>query len=74
MISEKQLLQWFCGWLSQSGSTLELNAMGAKMIYTIEPDNIETILSSNFAGRKYNLSFCADGTRGINQVSCLLIN
>ena len=52
VIGEKQILQWFVGWLDRTGPTFELNALGSKVVYTVEPDNIEAILSTKFIGRR----------------------
>ncbi|KAG6985276.1 hypothetical protein G7Y79_00141g102130 [Physcia stellaris] len=49
-IGEKQVLQWFVDIFDRTGPTFEQYILGAKGINTIEPENIESILSSNFAG------------------------
>jgi hypothetical protein len=57
IIAEKQILQWFVQLFDQTGPTFEQNVLGAKGIDTIEPENIESILSTNFAGKSFGLSF-----------------
>ncbi|KAL8681895.1 MAG: hypothetical protein Q9224_006817, partial [Gallowayella concinna] len=50
-IAEKHALQWFVQIFERTGPTFEQNVLGIKGIDTVEPDNLESILSSNFAGK-----------------------
>ena len=54
-IREKQALQWFLDVFEQTGPTFEQHILGAYGIDTIEPENLESILSTNFAGKSYQL-------------------
>ena len=51
IIAKKQALQWFHELFEQTGPTFETNILGSKGFATIEPDNIESILSSKFLGK-----------------------
>jgi len=51
-IGEKQALQWFVEIFEQTGPTFEQHILGAKGIDTVEPDNIESILSTRFSSKK----------------------
>ncbi|KAL8952825.1 MAG: hypothetical protein Q9222_001260 [Ikaeria aurantiellina] len=57
VIAEKKALQWFVEIFERTGPTFEQNVLGVKGIDTVEPDNLESILSSQFT--KYGL-----GARG----------
>jgi len=46
----KQVLQFFLDVVAESGTTFEQNLLGARGIDTIDPRNIEAILSTNFNG------------------------
>ena len=50
-IGEKQVLQWFLDVFERTGPTFEQHILGAYGIDTIEPENLESILSTNFAGK-----------------------
>ena len=50
IIGEKQVLQWFVGWFDRVGLTFEVDALGTKSIDTVDPENLESILSTNFSG------------------------
>ena len=64
VIEERQVLQWFVELFERTGPTFEQNILGSKGIDTIEPDNLECVLSTNFAcelplyvkGQKYMMS------------------
>ncbi|KAL8817202.1 MAG: hypothetical protein Q9223_003919 [Gallowayella weberi] len=49
IIGERQALQWFVQIFERTGPTFEQNVLGIKGIDTVEPDNLESILSSHFA-------------------------
>ncbi|KAL8669813.1 MAG: hypothetical protein Q9168_005617 [Polycauliona sp. 1 TL-2023] len=49
IIAEKQALQWFVQIFDRTGPTFEQNVLGVKGVDTIEPDNLEVILSSKFS-------------------------
>jgi hypothetical protein len=51
--SESRLLELFLFYFRQTGSTLEHKFLGTKAYGTIEPANLEAILSSNFKGKGY---------------------
>jgi len=51
VIGEKQVLQWFGEVFEQTGPTFEQNILGNKGIDTVEPENIESILSTKFSGK-----------------------
>ena len=70
-IREKRTLQWFVGWLDRMGPTFELDALGAKVIYTVEPDNIETILSSHFTGKGSKLLLFAEWSGCFTRRTCV---
>ena len=55
IIGEKQALQWFVEIFERTGPTFEQNILGAKGINTVEPDNIESILSTKFSGKAFGL-------------------
>ncbi|CAF9905365.1 MAG: hypothetical protein HETSPECPRED_004969 [Heterodermia speciosa] len=48
-IERKQALQWFVAICERTGPTFEQNILGVRGINTIEPRNIESIMSTNFA-------------------------
>jgi len=52
---EKHALHWFVEIFERTGPTFEQNILGAKSIDTVEPDNIESILSTGFSGKKFGL-------------------
>jgi len=45
-----QILQFFLDVVEESGNTFEQNLLGSRAIDTIEPRNVEAILSTNFNG------------------------
>ena len=45
-----QILQFFIEILEESGTTFEQNLLGSRAIGTIDPENVEAILSTNFDG------------------------
>lgn len=45
-----QILQFFIEVLEESGTTFEQNLLGSRAIGTVDPENIEAILSTNFDG------------------------
>lgn len=47
--AEKQTLQWFVQIFERTGSTFEQYVLGVKSINTVEPDNLESILSTHFS-------------------------
>ncbi|KAL8650886.1 MAG: hypothetical protein Q9226_004956 [Calogaya cf. arnoldii] len=47
--AEKQTLQWFVKIFEKTGTTFEQHALGVRSINTVEPDNIESILSTQFS-------------------------
>lgn len=47
--AEKQTLQWFVQIFERTGSTFEQYVLGVKSINTVEPDNLESILSTQFS-------------------------
>ena len=49
VIAEKQALQWFTDIFERTGPTFEQQILGSKGIDTIEPENLESILSTDFA-------------------------
>ncbi|KAI4257252.1 MAG: hypothetical protein L6R42_005785 [Xanthoria sp. 1 TBL-2021] len=49
IIAEKQALQWFVQIFEKTGPTFEQNVLGVKGIDTVEPDNLESILSTQFS-------------------------
>ncbi|OAL31804.1 hypothetical protein AYO22_00674 [Fonsecaea multimorphosa] len=49
MFEDKQILQWFVRVFTETGPTFEKTILGSKSIDTIEPENIESILSTNFS-------------------------
>ena len=50
IIAEKQALQWFAQIFDKTGPTFEQNVLGVKGVDTIEPENLEAILSTKFSG------------------------
>ena len=54
-IGEKQAMQWFIEIFNETGPTFEQNVLGFKGIDTVEPDNIECVLSSDFSGKTSGL-------------------
>jgi hypothetical protein len=54
-IREKQALQWFVEIFERTGPTFEQDVLGSKGIGTVEPDNIESILSTKFSGKMFGL-------------------
>jgi hypothetical protein len=44
------VLQFFLNVVDESGTTFEQSLLGARGIDTIDPENIETVLSKNFQG------------------------
>jgi hypothetical protein len=48
---KQRILQFFLDVVAESGNTFEQNLLFARGIDTIEPRNIEAILSVQFAGR-----------------------
>jgi hypothetical protein len=50
IIEERQVLQWFVELFERTGPTFEQNILGSKGIDTIEPENLECVLSTNFSG------------------------
>lgn len=57
IIAEKQALQWFVQIFERTGPTFEQNVLGVKGIDTVEPDNLESILSTQFSGKLLELGF-----------------
>ncbi|KAL9636695.1 MAG: hypothetical protein Q9204_002163, partial [Flavoplaca sp. TL-2023a] len=49
IIAEKQALQWFAQIFDKTGPTFEQNVLGIKGVDTIEPENLEAILSTKFS-------------------------
>lgn len=45
-----QILQLFLDVVDENGTTFEQILLGARGIDTVDPDNIETVLSTNFNG------------------------
>lgn len=45
-----QILQFFMVVVEENGHTFEQRLLGAKGIDTVDPRNVEAVLSSNFAG------------------------
>ncbi|KAI9148371.1 Cytochrome P477 monooxygenase [Paramyrothecium foliicola] len=45
---QKQILKFFVEALAESGTTFEQNLLGSRAIGTIDPQNIEAVLSTNF--------------------------
>lgn len=60
MFEEKQILQWFVRVFTETGPTFEKTILGSKSIDTIEPENIESILSTNFSGRLFRTATDAE--------------
>lgn len=52
MIGEKQALQYFVAIFDRNGPTFEQHILGFKGIDTIEPENLESVLSTNFACKR----------------------
>ena len=50
-IREKQALHWFVGIFERTGPTFEQKILGNKDIDTVEPANIESLLSTKFSGK-----------------------
>ncbi|KAJ5997597.1 n-alkane-inducible cytochrome P450 [Penicillium canescens] len=48
---KQQILQFFLDVVAESGTTFEQKLLFARGIDTIEPQNIEAILSTQFSGR-----------------------
>lgn len=48
--SQKQILRFFLDVVDESGVTFEQNLLGARSVDTIDPRNIEAVLSTDFAG------------------------
>lgn len=48
---KQQILQFFLDVVAESGNTFEQNLLFARGIDTIEPRNIEAVLSTQFAGQ-----------------------
>lgn len=46
------ILEFFCKIIEQNGITFEQNLLGSRGIDTVDPRNIEAILSSQFKGDK----------------------
>lgn len=55
MFEEKQILQWFVRVFTETGPTFEKTILGSKSIDTIEPENIESLLSTNFSGESVQI-------------------
>lgn len=51
IIGEKQALQYFVDIFERIGPTFEQHILGAKGIDTVEPENLESVLSTNFASK-----------------------
>lgn len=49
-VARQQTLQYFLEIFDESGTTFEQNLLGTRSICTVDPENIETILSTKFAG------------------------
>lgn len=47
---KKNILQFFLEVMAENGNTFEQNLLFARNIDTIEPENIEAILSTQFEG------------------------
>jgi hypothetical protein len=47
-----QILHFFLEVVEESGSTFEQSLLGSRGVGTVDPQNIEAILSVNFNGRK----------------------
>lgn len=54
IVGKKQILQWFVKLVEQTGPTFDQNILGSKGIDTIEPENIEPILSTS--GKTFRLA------------------
>lgn len=63
MFEDKQILQWFVRVFTETGPTFEKTILGSKSIDTIEPENIESILSTNFSGELFRLAMDVEGTK-----------
>lgn len=49
-VARHKTLQLFLELIEESGTTFEQNVLGSRGFATIDPENIEAILSTNFAG------------------------
>ena len=56
---KQQILQFFLHVVKESGNTFEQNLLFARGIDTIDPKNIEAVLSTQFTGQyRYDHSIC----------------
>ncbi|ETI22164.1 hypothetical protein G647_06237 [Cladophialophora carrionii CBS 160.54] len=55
MFEDNQILQWFVGIFEETGPTFEKTILGSRSIDTIEPENVESILYTNFSVTDYSL-------------------
>ena len=53
----KKLLDLMTDYFEATGRTLEINLLGGKGFATMEPENVETILSTKFDGMSGALSY-----------------
>ena len=49
-----QILDFFVKVVETSGTTFEQNLLGNRSVCTVEPENIEAILSTNFNGTYFH--------------------
>lgn len=49
-MARHQILQYFLELIDESGTTFEQNLLGTRGICTVDPENIQAILSTKFAG------------------------
>ena len=47
---EERILQFFTRVVEESGTTFEQNLLGGRAVNTVDPKNIEAILSTSFNG------------------------
>ena len=73
-LAKKQVLQWFVQIFDRTGPTFEQNILCSKEIDTVEPENIESILSTNFAGeinRPITVMSVSNGEKSSRLTVCL---
>ena len=50
----QQIMQFFLSVVEESGYTFEQGLLGARGIDTVDPKNIEAVLSTQFSGTEYS--------------------
>lgn len=61
---QDRIFEFFAEVVRDSGNTFEQNLLGARGIGTLEPENIEAILSTNFTGESPPLPSLLPAARG----------